>query len=43
VIQELGVKDLKDMGRVMKTVMGQLAGSADGRLVNEIVRKHLSR
>jgi len=43
VIQELGAKDLKDMGRVMKTVMGQLAGSADGRLVNEIVRKHLSR
>ncbi len=43
VIQELGAKDLKDMGRVMKTVMGQLAGSADGRLVNEIARKHLSR
>ena len=42
-IQELGAKDLKDMGRVMKTVMGQLVGSADGRLVNEIVRKHLSR
>lgn len=43
VIQELGAKDLKDMGRVMKTVMGQLAGSADGRLVNEMARKHLSR
>ncbi|MCK4728911.1 MAG: GatB/YqeY domain-containing protein [Desulfobacterales bacterium] len=43
VIQELGAKDLKDMGRVMKTVMGQLAGSADGSLVNEIVRKHLGR
>lgn len=42
VIQELDAKDLKDMGRVMKTVMGQLAGSADGRLVNEIVRNHLS-
>lgn len=42
VIQELGAKDMKDMGRVMKTVMGQLAGSADGKLVNEMVRKHLS-
>ena len=41
VIQELGAKDMKDMGRVMKTVMGQLAGSADGKLVNEMVRKHL--
>jgi len=42
-IQELGAKDMKDMGRVMKTVMGQMAGSADGKLVNEMVRKHLSQ
>jgi len=42
VIQELGAKDMKDMGRVMKKVMGQLVGSADGKLVNEMVRKHLS-
>jgi len=42
-IQELGAKGMKDMGRVMKTVMGQLAGSADGKLVNEMVRKHLSQ
>jgi uncharacterized protein YqeY len=42
VIQELGAKDMKDMGRVMKTVMGQLAGGADGKLVNEMVRKRLS-
>ena len=42
VIQELGAKDMKDMGRVMKTVMGKLAGSADGKLVNEIVREQLS-
>lgn len=42
VIQELGAKDIKDMGRVMKTVMGQLADAADGKLVNEMVRKHLS-
>ena len=42
VIEELGAKDMKDMGRVMKAVMAKLAASADGRLVNEIVRKHLS-
>lgn len=42
VIQELGAKDMKDMGRVMKTVMGQLANAADGKLVNEMARKHLS-
>ncbi len=42
VIEELGAKDMKDMGRVMKAVMAKLAAWADGRLVNEIVRKHLS-
>lgn len=42
VIEELGAKDMKDMGRVMKAVMAKLAASTDGRLVNEIVRKHLS-
>lgn len=41
VIRELGAESIKDMGRVMKTVMAKLAGSADGRLVNEIVRKQL--
>lgn len=41
VIRELGAEGMKDMGRVMKTVMAKLAGSADGRLVNEIVRKQL--
>ncbi len=41
VIRELGAESMKDMGTVMKTVMARLAGSADGRLVNEIVRKQL--
>lgn len=41
-IQELGAKHMKDMGRVMKTVMGQLAGSADGNVVSEIVRNQLN-
>jgi uncharacterized protein YqeY len=42
VIEELGAKDMKDVGRVMKAVMAKLAASADGRLVNEIVRRQLS-
>jgi hypothetical protein len=33
---------MKDMGRVMKTVMAKVAGSADGKVVNETVRKQLS-
>ena len=42
VIQELGAKDMKDMGKVMKTLMAKLAGSGDGKVVSEIVRKQLS-
>ena len=41
-ITETGAAGPKDMGRVMKAVMGALAGkSADGKMVNEIVRKKL--
>jgi len=42
VIEEVAATGMKDMGRVMKTVMAKLAGSADGKLVNEIVKKQLS-
>jgi len=42
-IKETGAAGPKDMGRVMKAVMGALAGkSADGKLVNELVRKKLA-
>jgi uncharacterized protein YqeY len=42
-IKETGAAGPKDMGRVMKAVMSALAGkSADGRIVNELVRKKLS-
>jgi len=41
-IKETGAAGPKDMGRVMKAVMSAMAGkSADGKLVNEIVRKKL--
>lgn len=41
VIEELDAKDMKDMGRVMKTLMAKLAGSADGKVVSDIVKKQL--
>lgn len=42
-IKETGAAGPKDMGRVMKAVMAALAGkSADGKTVNEIVRKKLA-
>ena len=40
-IQEVGAEGSKDMGKVMKAVMSQVAGQADGKFVNEIVRKKL--
>jgi uncharacterized protein YqeY len=41
-IKETGAASPKDMGRVMKAVMSALAGrSADGKVVNELVRKKL--
>ena len=41
-IAETGAAGAKDMGRVMKAVMGALAGrSVDGKTVNELVRKRL--
>lgn len=41
-ITETGASSGKDLGRVMKAVMPKLAGrGADGRVVNEIVRRKL--
>jgi hypothetical protein len=39
---ELGVSDMSGMGPLMKQVMAELKGKADGRLVNEVVREVLS-
>ena len=41
-IAELGVTDMKGMGQVMKRVMSDLQGQADGKIVNQIVRECLS-
>ena len=41
-ISETGGATAKDFGRVMKAVMSKLAGrGADGRVINEIVRRKL--
>lgn len=42
VISELGASSMKDMGRVMKSVMERVKGRADGSTVSSIVKKKLS-
>jgi uncharacterized protein len=42
VIQEVQAVGIKDMGKVMKTVMIRLAGRADGQTVQNKVRQKLS-
>lgn len=41
VVADLGVSGASAMGQVMKEAMKQLAGQADGKIVNEIVRSLL--
>ena len=42
-VADTGATSVKDIGKVMKAVMARVpAGAADGKLVNEMVRKHLA-
>lgn len=41
VISELGATSPKDMGKVMKVLMAEVKGRADGGLVNRIVKDRL--
>ena len=41
-IQSAGAESMQDMGRVMGVLMQELAGSADGKLVQQIVQEELS-
>ncbi len=41
IIAQVGAGSPKDMGTVMKTAMAELAGRADGKVVQEIVRRRL--
>ena len=42
VIKETGAGSPKDMGLVMKALMPEVKGAADGKMVNEIVRRRLA-
>jgi hypothetical protein len=41
-IEETKASSLKDLGKVMKTVMPKLGGKVDGALVNQLVKGRLS-
>ena len=40
-IQETQATSLKDIGKVMKSVMPKLQGKADGKLINQLVKERL--
>ena len=42
VIAKLGVTDAQGIGQVMKHMVAELKGQADGKLINQVVRKLLS-
>ncbi len=41
-IEETKASSLKDLGKVMKSVMSKLGGEVDGALVNQLVKERLS-
>ena len=41
-IKEVNAVDMKDMGKVMQAVKTKTTGRADGKTINEIVKKKLS-
>ncbi len=40
-IAEVGATSMKDMGKIMATIKSKTAGRADGRKINELVKKNL--
>ena len=41
VIQETGASSAKDIGRVMQSVLPKVVGRADGKMINQIVKKYI--
>ena len=42
-VKETEALDMKDLGKVMKSLMPKIAGRADGKAVQQMVREKLSR
>ena len=42
-IKETNALDMKDLGKVMKSLMPKIVGRADGKVVHQMVREKLSR
>ena len=40
-ISEVGATSMKDMKQIMSSIMPKVKGRADGKLINELVRKNL--
>jgi len=41
-IQETQASSMRDLGKVMKSVMPKIGGKADGKLINQLVKERLS-
>lgn len=41
VIQETGASSAKDIGKIMQSVLPRVKGRADGKMINQIVKKYL--
>lgn len=42
IIKEVNATSIKEMGSVIKTVMAKTAGTADGKMISELVKSKLS-
>ena len=40
-ISEVGATSMKDMKNIMSSIMPKVKGRADGKLINDLVKKHL--
>ena len=41
-IEALSATSMKDMGKVMKYIMPKVQGRADGKVINQLVKEHLT-
>ena len=42
-IAEMGIKDMKEMGKLIGAVMAKVKGKADGQMVSRLVKEELSK